>query len=57
MIFGYSVNWPLVLFLCFLIFAPISLNMYLMKTNSFFLLAVFLVAMSLLWKYYKIAYR
>lgn len=57
MILGYSINWPLVLFLFFLILAPIMLNLYLMNTRSIFMFGLFLLVMVCLWKYYKETYR
>ena len=57
MILGYSINWPLLLFLCFLILAPVMLNLYLMNTSSFVAFGLFFFVMVCLWNYYKEAYR
>ena len=56
MILGYSINWPLLLFLCFLILAPVMLNLYLMNTSSFVAFGLFFFVMVCLWNYYKEAY-
>jgi hypothetical protein len=56
MLDDYAVNWPLAAFLALLVLAPLALDVYLMK-YSFVHIALFVIAMVALFKYYRIAYH
>lgn len=52
----YAVNWPLAAFLGLIVLAPLALDLYLMK-YSFVHIALFVIVMGALFKYYRIAYH